>query len=149
MNACNTVWGWGKSWDDSRRGNLISFNTLLSRTACTILPHQNKNVAPLAVAIETSPKEVSFGCKMRIYCFIDMQIFRLEFIFFNHSVFSTCVSGDKIIWFVTSYHHNIYNVSKIFLSGMRKYASVTVHHMLWPPPTPPPYSYVCPQGHPE
>lgn len=66
-----------------RGGNLISLNTLLSWTACTIPPHQNQNVAPLAVAIETSPKEGSFGCKMRFYCFKDndMHIFRLKFIF--------------------------------------------------------------------
>lgn len=95
-----TQFGGGERvWMTPRGGNLISLNTLLSRTACTIPPHQNQNVAPLAVAIETSPKEVPFGCKMRIYSFkdSDMQIFRLMLIFFNHSVFSTFMSGNK--WF--------------------------------------------------
>lgn len=132
-------------------GNLISLNTLLSRTACTIPPHQNQNVAPLAVAIETSPKEVLFGCKMRIYCFKDneMQIFRLSFFFFNHSVFSTCMSGNKIVWSVTSYHYNIYNTCQRFFcqvcTSMHPLQCITF-------PGPPAlliYWPVRPQGHPE
>lgn len=38
------------------------------RIACTAPPHQN-HAAPLAVAIETSPEDVSFGWKTTLFCF--------------------------------------------------------------------------------
>lgn len=115
-----------------RGGNLISLNTLLSRTACTIPPHQNQNVAPLAVAIETSPKEVPFGCKMRIYCFkdSDMQIFRLMLIFLIIQCFQhVCLETNGLVRNLLSLQY--LHVWEIFLSGMRKYALVTVHHIPW------------------
>lgn len=89
-------------------GNLISLNTLLSRSACTIPPHQNQNAAPLAVAIETSPKEVSFGCKMRIYCFKDntMQIFRIMLFFSIIGCDQNICLEMKTVWSVTSHRYN-------------------------------------------
>lgn len=63
------VGGWEQSWDGPWRGKPdLPQHPALSRTACTAPPHQNQNAAPLAVAIETSPKEVSFGWRTSIYC---------------------------------------------------------------------------------
>lgn len=120
-------------------GNLISLNTLRSRTARTIPPRQYQNAAPLAVAIETSPKEVSFGCKMRIYCFKDIgtQIFRRKL-----KIYVVKMYVGKPKDSTTSYHYDIYNTFFLqhrFFCGtcvsMCRLQYVTF-------PGPPPHSYI-------
>lgn len=134
-------------------GNLISLNTLRSRTARTIPPRQYQNTAPLAVAIETSPKEVSFGCKMRIYCFKDIgtQIFRRK-------LFMRCRQNVRreTEWFhdiislryLQHFFYTLFFLQHIFLWDVRKYVSVTVRHIPWSP-TPLIYWPACPRGRPE
>lgn len=133
-------------------GNLISLNTLRSRTARTIPPRQYQNAAPLAVAIETSPKEVSFGCKMRIYCFKDIgtQIFRRKLFIRCHQ--NVCRETELFniisLGYLRLFFFFFFLTTQIFLWDVRKYVSVTVRHI---PRSPTPLIYwpACPQGRPE
>lgn len=103
-----------------------------SRTACTAPPHQNRNAAPLVVAIETSPKEVSFGF---LRC-------RHSGVAWNSSPF---FQGSSLVCKHTTAYEWCLQLE------VCKYVSVSVYdsasHSLPPPPTP--YQPVCPRGHPE
>lgn len=119
MNASNTVWGWGKRWDDSRRGK-------------PDLPQHPALSDSMYYAASPEPERCpSGGCHRNIpqggfnlvvrwesIVFKDngMQIFRLKLIFLllMYSVFLTCMSGKKIVWSVTSYRYNIYNMCQRF-----------------------------------
>lgn len=146
MNASNTVWGWGKSWDDSRRGkpDLPQHPALSDSMYYTASPEPER--CPSGGCHRNIPQG-GFNLVVRWESIVfkdnGMQIFRLTLIFvlFIYSVFWTCMSGKKIVWSVTSYHYNINNMCQRFFcqvcASMHPLQCIT-----FPGPPPPPLTHI-------